>query len=86
MDELRLAAAAISLITTWALFVRLNDAPSSVGRSGLLLRYLLVTGYLLASLGILEHYVRRSDLTFFLGAWTVHCLVMLGVLWHRRGR
>ncbi|KQP83733.1 hypothetical protein ASF35_01780 [Aeromicrobium sp. Leaf291] len=84
MDELRALNAALSILTAAMLWVRFNDRPRTIPRSGRVMRHGIVAAFAVGSLGSIEHLRHGSDFTAASVAWALVCCVILGALWTSR--
>lgn len=84
MDELRALNAALSILTAAFLWIRFNDRPRTIPRSGRVMRQGIVAAFAVGSLGSIEHLRHGSDFTAASVGWSVVCIVILGSLWASR--
>lgn len=84
IDEYRLVNVLLAGLTAMFLWIRFNDRPRSVPRSGRVLRHGIVAAFTLGALGSLELYARSAPFTWASVALSVVYLTILGSLWASR--
>lgn len=81
LEDYRLINVLLAGLTAMFLWVRFNDRPSSVPRSGRFLRHGIVAAFGMGSLASLELYAKSAPFTLASVAMTLIYLTILGSLW-----
>lgn len=86
IEEYRLLNVLLAGLVAMMLWVRFNDRPSSVPRSGRMLRHSLVAVLSLGAVGSLELYLKSAPMTVTSVLISLGYLAILGSLWASRSR
>lgn len=81
IDEYRLINVLLAGLTAMFLWIRFNDRPRSVPRSGRIMRHGIVAAFTMGALGSLELYARSAPFTWSSVAISFVHLTILGSIW-----
>lgn len=84
IEEYRLLNVLLAGLAAMFLWIRFNDRPRTVPRSGRIMRHAIVAAFTMGAVGSLELFVRSAPFTWSSVALSLIYLTVLGSLWASR--